>query len=294
MDGNGAGSRIWHAAALFCVGVWGTTFVATKVLIDRGLTPLEIFLVRFLIAYLCLCLLSGGRLRADSWRDEMLTAALGLSGGSVYFLTENLALTMAPASNVSLLVTTAPVLTLSLLRLCRLTGPLLARQIWGAAVAWIGAGCVIFNGSFVLRIDPAGDLLALAAAAMWAVYSVLLRRLSGRYGDAFLMRKVFFYGLATALPLVAVSPFGRSAEWSRPEVWGNLLFLGLVASLGCYLLWTAVLKRLGTMRATNYIYFNPLVTLAAAALVLGERVTVMAACGAAAILAGVWLARSRE
>ena len=42
----------YHLAALFCVTVWGATFVSTKVLIAHGLAPAEIFLLRFAMAYL--------------------------------------------------------------------------------------------------------------------------------------------------------------------------------------------------------------------------------------------------
>lgn len=285
-----SGSWIWHGVAMACVGVWGTTFVSTKVLINHGLDPLTIFLMRFLIAYLCLWIFAPRRLFADSWRDELLCALLGLSGGSVYFLTENQAVAMAPASNVSLLVTTAPVMTLLLLRLFRVIGSLRRWQIWGATIALAGVACVVANGRFVLQLHPAGDLLALTAAFMWALYSLLLPRMSRRYGGTFLMRKLFFYGVLTALPLLIFSPLELSEAWKQPVVWGNLLFLGVVASMGCYLAWTAALQHLGTMRATNYIYFNPLVTLLAAAAVLGERITAVAGLGAVLILSGVWMA----
>ena len=39
---------------------------------------------------------------------------------------------------------------------------------------------------------------------------------------------------------------------ARPAVWGNLLFLGIVASMLCYVLWNAALHRLGAVRTTNY------------------------------------------
>ena len=64
----------YHAAALFTVAVWGATFVSTKVLIAHSLTPAEIFLLRFALAYVCIWPLSKGRLRADGWRDEALLA----------------------------------------------------------------------------------------------------------------------------------------------------------------------------------------------------------------------------
>ena len=294
MKGENGGNWCWHAIALACVGVWGTTFVSTKVLLNHGLDPLAIFLVRFLIAYLCLWFFAPEKLFAASWRDELLCAGLGLSGGSIYFLTENQAVAMAPASNVSLLVTTAPVMTLLLLRLFRMSGPLQRRQVGGSCVALTGVACVVGNGRFVLQLHPAGDLLALTAALMWAAYSLLLPRMSRSYGGTFLMRKLFFYGMLTAAPLLPFSPLPPSEVWAQPVVWGNLLFLGVAASMGCYLAWTAVLQHLGTMRATNYIYFNPLVTLLAAAAVLGERITAVAAVGACLILTGVWMAERRN
>lgn len=44
----------YHLAALFTVTVWGATFVSTKVLIANSLTPAEIFLLRFAMAYVCI------------------------------------------------------------------------------------------------------------------------------------------------------------------------------------------------------------------------------------------------
>ena len=68
----------------------------------------------------------------------------------------------------------------------------------------------------------------------------------------------------------------------------HLLFLGVLASLVCFAVWNVVLKRLGTVRASNYIYLNPVFTLAGSALVLGERLTPMAWAGVLLILGGVY------
>ena len=149
----------------------------------------------------------------------------------------------------------------------------------------------MLNGHFVLRLSPRGDMLALSAAMLWMVYSLVIKRLGGRYPAIFITRKVFFYGLVTILPVFAFRPFG--ADWevlSRPVVWGNLLFLGVVASMLCYVLWNAAMHRLGAVRTTNYIYFNPLVTIVAATLCIGERITLAALAGAALILYGMWRA----
>lgn len=281
----------YHLAALFTVAVWGATFVSTKVLIANGLSPAEIFFARFALAYLCLRPFSRGGMRAGSLRDELMLAAAGVTGGSLYFLTENLALAYAPASNVSLIVCTAPVWTALLLSALYRNERMTRRQTAGAALAFAGMVLVVLNGHFVLKLTPKGDLLALAAALLWMGYSLIIKRIAGKYPAIFITRKVFFYGLLTILPWFAFEPPRAGLEvWTRPAVWGNLLFLGLVASMLCYILWNAAMHRLGAVRTTNYIYFNPLVTILTAALCIGERITPVALAGAALILCGMWQA----
>ena len=58
----------------------------------------------------------------------------------------------------------------------------------------------------------------------------------------------------------------------------------------CYLVWAVALRELGVVRATNYIYLNPLVTIFTAALFIDERITPIALVGAAMILYGMWRA----
>lgn len=286
-----SGSYRYHLAALFSVAVWGATFVSTKVLIARGLTPAEIFLLRFAMAYLCILPFARGRLFAGNLRDEAILLAAGISGGSLYFLTENIALEYAPASNVSLIVCTAPVWTALVLGLLDRRERMSRRQIAGSALAFAGMVLVVLNGHFVLHLSPRGDLLALCAAWLWVLYSMAVKRLAGRYPALFITRKVFFYGLLTILPVFAVRPF--AVPWqtlTQPAVAGNLLFLGLIASMLCYLLWNAAMLRLGAVRTTNYIYLNPLVTILTAALCIDERITPVALAGAALILYGMWQA----
>ena len=170
----------YHLAALFTVSVWGATFVSTKALIAAGLTPAEIFLMRFALGYLCILPLAPRRLRAENRRDEAAFAAAGVCGGSLYFLLENVALEYAPASNVSLLVCTAPVWTALAAGRADRGERMTRRQAAGAALAAAGMALVVLNGRFVLHISPAGDLLALAAALSWMGYSLVIKRLGAR------------------------------------------------------------------------------------------------------------------
>lgn len=289
------GEGRYHGMAVFVMSVWGVTYISTKVLLAGGLTPAGIMFLRFLMAYLAIWFFVPKPFFAKNWRDEGPFALLGVFGGSLYFQTENLALRETLASNVALILCTAPLLTVVLSHFFVRGGRLRRPIVVGSLVALSGVALVIFNGHFILKISPAGDLLCLLSALSWAVYTILLRRVNGRYPNLFITRKVFFYGLLTLLPVFWFSPITLDpAVLLRPVVAGNLLFLGLVASLLCYILWNSVVRQLGGVRANNYIYGSPLVTLIASALVLGERITWVAALGAVAIIGGVWLAGRRE
>jgi drug/metabolite transporter (DMT)-like permease len=164
-------------------------------------------------------------------------------------------------------------------------------QTTGALMAVCGVAAVVLNGHFVLHLSPLGDALALAACLCWAVYSLLMIPANHRYGSLFITRKVFFYGLLTMIPYFLFVPDMPPVEvLLRPQVVGNLLFLGVVASCICYLVWTWVIDKLGAMVTTNYVYINPLSTIVVARLVLGEQITPFFLLGAVLILTGMYLA----
>lgn len=285
----------YHLIAILTVTIWGLTFISTKVLITNGLSPQTIFALRFLIAYLGIWFVSPKRLLASNLKDELWLMAGGVFGGSFYFITENTALEITQTSNVAFLICTAPLLTILLSRACYRDERISRRLMGGSLLALFGVGLVIFNGSFILQINPLGDMLTLLAALSWAFYSLIIRKMTGRYSTVFMTRKIFFYGLLTVLPMFFIHP--TPLHWEvllSPIVWGNLLFLGLLASLVCYILWNVVLKQLGTVLSSNYIYLNPLVTMIASVLILNERITGVALVGAACIIGGVYWGQKKK
>ena len=283
----------YHFMALAAVVLWGTTFVSTKTLLGGGLTPADIMFYRFLQAYIIMWLFSPHFHWPKNFKDELLFIGAGICGGSLYFLTENSALKLTLASNVALLVGTAPILTVIFSRLLLKTGRLRHNLIIGSIVALIGVACVVYNGSFILQIHPWGDLLSLTAALTWALYNIILKKLDGKYDTLYITRKLFFYGVLTLTPVFLFQPLTTDITLlTRPIVLGNLLFLGLVASLFCYVIWNRAVKQLGTIATSNYIYIVPLVTLISSALILKEQITSMALTGAFLILGGVYVAEN--
>jgi drug/metabolite transporter (DMT)-like permease len=281
-----------HLIAILVVLIWGTTFVSSKVLLNSGLLPADIFFVRFVIAYICMLSISHKRLFANTKADELTLVGLGMMGGSIYFLVENMALLHSTSSNVSILVSTTPLVTAMLLAIFYKSERLSMRQVIGSILAFVGVVLVVLNGQFVLHLNPLGDALALGASLTWGFYSLFMRRIMGRYSADFITRKVFFYGLMTIMPYFAiVHPLDIDILASgNMTIWGNLLFLGFIASTGGYLLWNWVMRQLGAVKSTNYIYLQPLVTTIAGAFILGERITLLAIAGAVILITGMILA----
>ena len=299
---------LYHLVSFGVVAVWGATFISTKVLLLSGLTAAQIFTLRFVIAYVMLLGYSfwqsrqadgGGqrlRLLAGSWRDELLMVLLGATGGSLYFLAENSAMNYTTTTNTSLIVSLSPLVAAVLISICYKSERLSRMQALGTLIAAIGVTIVVLNGHFVLHLSPLGDSLAFAAALCWGCYSLLMIPANHRYGTLFITRKVFFYGLLTVIPYYLWHPeetaifLSPSTFQLTPSILFNLLFLGCIASMLCFVAWNWVLKKLGTMVATNYVYFNPVTTILFAWLILSERITLYFLVGTLLILAGMYLA----
>ena len=284
----------YHLLAIATSVVWGTTFASTKILIRHGLTPATIMCLRFLLAYAGMLFLARSPLKARSWKDEGLLALAGVTGGSLYFLTENTALRYTTSANVGILVAIIPLATALLTHAVVRGEPFRRNVLYGGALALCGVAMVVLNGHFVLSLNPLGDMLALAAVVCWAFYGILLKKL-GHYPTAFVTRKVFFYGILTILPAFLFDPFNASGSLlGNPVVGFNLLYLGLIASLLCYLSWSLVVKKLGVVVCTNYLYLNPVAALCVSSLLLHEPLTPVALCGSALILVGVYISEKEK
>lgn len=286
---------LYHFIAFLVVAIWGSTFVFTKLLLLAGLSPAQIFTLRFIIAYLLLLgfsLTRRHRWFCKSWKDELLMVLLGITGGSLYFLTENAAMLFTTATNTSLIVCACPLFAMMLVAaVYRQSEKISKIQALGSLVACMGMAVVVLNGHFVLHLSPIGDLLAFSACLCWAVYSLLMKPALERYSTLFITRKVFIYGLITIIPYFIVVPGFPSFEVIlRSDVLWSLLFLGVVASMLCFLLWNWVISRLGTVVATNWVYFNPITTILFAWWILHEQITVYFLVGTSLILLGMYLA----
>lgn len=279
-----------HLLALFTMLVWGTTFISTKLLLV-DFTPVEILVFRFVLGYAALLLIYPRFQRIASFREERLFMAAGLCGVTLYFLIENVALEYTLASNVGVIVSIAPFFTAVIAHFA-LDGERLNRNFMlGFGIALMGIILISFHGQTVLQINPLGDLLAFIAPAVWAFYSVLMRKI-GQLGYHAIgaTRKVFGYGLLFMIPAVwlkGVHP--DPARLLVPANAANLLFLGLGASALCFVTWNRAVHLLGAVKTSVYIYLVPVITVIASTLLLREPLTWGTVLGALLTLVGSYL-----
>ena len=275
-----------HLLSVLCVVAWGTSFLVSKNLLVK-LTPVQLMFLRFVIAWLAIWAIYPKWY--FNWREEGRFAVLSLVGNTLYYLAENTALRLTLASNVSILVSAAPIASALMLRLFERDERLSRRQIAGIGIAFFGVLLVVFNGVFVLKLNPLGDLLALAAASFWALYGYLAKRIIDRF-DTFLMtRKLMFYGMITTAPLLFFGGGGLTGIGLSKSGFLGLLYLGLVCSALCYLMWNEAIAEIGAMKANLYVYAVPVVTMIASAVFLGEGITWGGAAGVVLVVGGMLL-----
>ena len=268
-----------HLLALFTVIVWGTTFIVSKVLL-RTFSPAEIILFRFSLGYAALWLAAPRAMKTQSSTHELLFAAAGLFGVTLYFMGESLALKYTLASNVGVIIAMVPFFTALVNRVVFGDEKLNGRFFAGFAVAMAGVALITFGGAAGFAVNPVGDLLAMGAALMWAFYSAALKKLGENYPVLESTRRMFFYGLLFLVPvLLVLRPEFHFSALSVPGHWGGFVYLGLVPSALCYVTWNTAQRDIGTTSTSNYIYLDPVVTVVASVLLLKEGVTLWSAAG---------------
>jgi drug/metabolite transporter (DMT)-like permease len=273
--------RLAYAALAFAALLFGSTFVVIKEAIET-LPPLGFVGWRFLLGSAALVALSPPKGKAV-WRDGLVAGILLCSGYA--FQTVGLAHTSASNSGLitGLYVVFTPLLAAAVLR----RAPRLLVTT-GAVLAFAGLALLTLEEGVSLR---RGDLLTVACAVSYAAHIVYLSRVAARH------RVVPF--TAVQLLVTAVGGLIGAASFEGmplpgPASWPALLLTGLAVSAGAFLLQVWSQTVIGASRTAIILALEPAFAVAAAALLLGERLAAQGWAGAALILAGIYVALAGE
>lgn len=279
-----------HLLALFTVIVWGVTYISIKILLDV-ISPTSIMFLRFLIAYFSLLVFYPHFAKPTSFKEEFFYFLAGLTGSTLYQLSQNISLNYSTASNTGLIVSSAPIFTALAFHIFSKEEKITKNFILGFCVAIFGIFLVIFNGQINLKLNPLGDFLALMSAICWAIYSVVLKNINNnKYNILYSTRKIFFYAIITSIPFLFI--FKIDTDFSvllRADIIFHLLFLGIFASGICYATWSMSTKILGGIKTSTYIYLIPFITLVTSIFILHEKITFITISGSIFILVGLYI-----
>lgn len=284
-----------HLAALLTIIIWGTTFISTKILLV-DFKPVEILFFRFVMGFVILLAISPKRLKTKSCKEELTFILAGLCGICLYYLLENIALTYTLASNVGVIISVAPFFTAIAAHLFMKSEEKLCLQFFaGFVVAMIGIALISFNGQN-LELNPLGDLLAIAAALVWAFYSILTKKISSfGYSVILSTRRTFFYGILFMIPTLFFFDFQPGlSRFTDMTYLFNILYLGLGASALCFVTWNFAVKELGAVKTSVYIYMVPVITVITSVLILHEKLTLLAGIGTVLTLIGLFLSEDKS
>lgn len=285
-----------RAGALLAVVFWGVSFVATKAVVAQISPASLVFLRAGLGSLLLLAILAIRRQPAWPPRDALAPlAAMGFVGVAFHQLLQAHALTLTSAANTGWLIALIPIWSAVLAALF-LKESFGGRKLLGLLTGFAGAVLVVTRGSLdahVLALPATrGDLLVLGSTVNWAFYTVLGHGTIRRLGPTRATAGAMLLGWLMLSPLFVARAGWRDLALLTPAGWGAVLFLGIACSGLGYLFWYGALQRVEASRVAALLYVEPLVTMAAAVVLLGEPVGATTVVGGLVVLAGVALVQT--
>lgn len=283
------------AAVSFTMFIWGSTFVVTKAAAVE-IPAISLSFLRFFIAVLVLVPLTawrGGLRRTPSMRVGVLTI-MAITGMALFAVGFNYGLVFASATQGALIYALTPA-AIALAAVLFLKERPSRKRIAGVALSMLGVALVIGAAD----ADQASPRPLLGAACMlgtvivWAGYTVLAKRLEAE-DQLLVITWVTLIAVLLLLPFAAIEWLSRPRALPSAQAIGGVMFLGVAASALAYVAYSYSLRHLDATLVGVFTNLDPIVGVATAVLVLGERLHTGHVIGGAIALAGMWLASSGD
>ncbi len=286
---------------LVLITFWGSSFVVVKIALNEGLSPFAIATYRFLIAggLFSIIILSGRLFRGGGrniirivMKDFGNLLLLSLSGVTFFFAAQYKGIQLAGAAIAAILVCLLSPILITVLSARIFKENLTRKQIFGIGIAAAGTLVVITGGTLSLQTGQnfyLGTLILLATPVLWALYSLLGKKIMEKY-DPFLV--VAYVNLLGGLCLIPFSIIENSLQEILTltlNSWIALLYLSVTCSLLGYYIWFYVLKQVGAGVTSSFLFVEPLITTLFAVTLVGEEPAPPVYVGALLIFVGVYL-----
>lgn len=286
-------ARQAEAGLLVLVLLWALNFSVIKIGL-AAIPPFGFNALRFPLAALLLgaVLLATGRLAIPARKDMARILALGIIGNLAYQLLFISGMALSRAGNASVLLTASPIFTALLS--ASLGHERVRPPAWlGIVAATVGIAMVVGSGQegFGFGAETLrGDLLLVAAAAVWSIYTVGARTPIRTYGSVRVTAWTLWVG-AVLLVLVGLPDLVSLDTAITPLAWAAVIYAGFLGLGLSYLLWYRGVKVLGNTRTSSFGNLVPIFAILIAWPVLGEVPNIWQLTGAGVIIGGIHLVR---
>lgn len=276
----------YHLAAFITVTIWSLTYISTKVILEV-LSPLEISFYRFVIGYLFLLIIKPPRKIKLSLKGDKNLIISGFFGVFLYYVVENSATKLTEASNVSIIISMIPIITSILAHFINRDEKFTLSNIFTFILSFGGVSLVILDGQEISGGLPIGNLLALLGAVIFGFYNIFIRRIPPM-NPIERGRKINFYGLIfISIMFIFIPNKTHFTEVLNYRTGLNIIFMGIVASGLCVLMWGYAITGLGATISSRYIYLAPVITVIASNIILDEGITLFKVVGMVLIISGM-------
>jgi drug/metabolite transporter (DMT)-like permease len=273
--------------------IWGFHFIVAKDAI-AAIEPLTYNALRFLVglpAVLIFAALQKSALRL-SRRDLALVTVLTLTGPVLYQIGFVLGLKRTTSTNTALLIATLPTWT-ALFSIALGMVEIRWRLLAGVALTLIGVALVVLSGAedglALSHDDLVGSGLVLGAAVAGGLANVLAKPVVDRMGGLPLGIWKYILTALTLSLLAGPKLLTLSAEQVPAANIPNILYSGMLAGAGGFLVTHLAIREIGPTRSSSYFNFNPIVAALAGVLILHEPFSGWLLLGGALSVLGVMM-----
>ncbi len=269
--------------------IWGGMYVVSKIML-ANVQPLALLWLRYIVALLAMVpvMVATKQSWKVHWRHVPLVMSVGIIGYSLSIWAQFQGTALSTAQLGSLITSATPAFMVVFGRVI-LGESITLRRAVSVGIATLGVILVIGLGR-VGHSYELGGLILFMAALTWALMSVLVKRVPPIYPSL----TVTLYAILTATVIItplAVKALAHTplSIWGRPDMWGGLIYLGVISTAGAFFLWNKGLQQVDASSGGLFFFFQPLVGTFLGWIVLEEAITLSFWLGAAMILLSVLL-----
>ncbi|MDQ3693801.1 MAG: DMT family transporter [Chloroflexota bacterium] len=281
-------------ALLTVVLLWSTSHIMMKSVYAQ-INPLAMTFTRFvlitILAFAVLLVRGRPGERGLDRADLPRFIAAGLSGFTVYQFCYALGLDRTSPFSSALLIAMVPLISVVILAV---SGEPTSGRAWLGLVVALTGVIIFLSGKRDDAGSLGGDLLSLGAAVSFAVYGIVNRPLVRRYRPE---TYTAYSVLAGTIPLLLMTLPGMLAQdWAAVTTggWWSILYTVVFPVYVAYMLWNWGIAKRGVAAATSFQLLVPVTSGVLSAVVLHEAFGPVKLIGAAVVMAGLIIVRTRS